>query len=232
MGQIMAQELDAANHPFVIVDSSEDRVREAEEHGYLALTGNATEEDTLHLAHIERATSLATVLPNDAANVFITLSARSLNPSLRILARGELRSTEDKLLKAGADRVVLPAAIGGLRLAHMIVRPAAEHLIDTLENASMINDDLQQLGVRLSEIAVPDGAEFEGITVEQLEIKGEGGYLIVALRRREGEVIRKPSANETVQAGDTVIVIGHGDKAPQFTTAESAAREVVYKGDE
>lgn len=232
MGQILTQELVEANYPFVVIDNNADRVREAEEHGFLVVNGDATDEDTLRIAHIEVAKSIASALPSDAANVFITLSARNMNPDLRILARGELPSTEGKLVKAGADHVVLPATIGGLRLAHMIVRPSAAHLIETLENSSMINDDLEQLGVALSEIEVEAGSPFDGKTVGELEIGGKGAYLIVAVRSKGGDVVRKPSAELVVNGGDTVIVIGHGASDPRFTLSESPAREVVYRGDD
>jgi len=231
MGQILSSELSDAGHPFVVIDSNRESVREAEEQGYLVVSGDATEEDTLQLAHIDRATSVATVLPSDASNVFITLSARSLNPRLRILSRGELPSTEGKLKKAGANHVVLPATIGGLRLAHMIVRPTAEHLIDTLENASMINDDLELLGVKLAEIEILPGSGLEDTTVGALEIQGEGAYLIVGLRRKGGEVLRKPSASQKVCCGDIVIVIGHGEMNPRFSALTSPAREIALQGE-
>ncbi|MEK7794518.1 MAG: NAD-binding protein [Candidatus Hydrogenedentota bacterium] len=227
VGQILAAELLQADYPFVVIDDSEERAQQAGARGILAITGDATDEGVLQSAHIERARSLATVLPDDASNVFITLSARNLNPKLRIFARGELPSTEGKLTKAGANHVVLPAAIGALRLAHMIVRPSASHLIDTLENATMINDDLELLGVRLSEIEVPAGSPHENKTVGELEIAGEGAYLIVALRRRNGEVIRRPLAGAVVEGGDIVIVIGHGEDDPRFVLAKSGARLLV-----
>ncbi|PCJ63565.1 MAG: potassium channel protein [Candidatus Hydrogenedentota bacterium] len=230
MGQIIAQELTLSHFPFVVIDSEMDRVKEARELGYLALSGDATEEDTLKSAQIECAKSLATVLPNDAMNVFITLSGRNLNKSLSIYARGEVYSTEAKLEQAGADHVVLPAAIGGLRLAHMIVRPSASHLLETIESSNMINDDLEQLGVRLSEIHIKEGSEFVGKTLGELEIMGEGGFLIVAIYRHDGSVVKKPTCDCTCQAGDTVIVIGNNDRLPRFTLNETPAQKIVLGG--
>ena len=124
MGQILAQKMLDANIACVIIDNNADRIAVAESSGYLIRIGNATDEAILHAAGIDRAKVLATVLPDDAANVFITLTARELNPKLMILARGELPSTEKKLRLAGANQVVLPAAISALRMSHMITHPA------------------------------------------------------------------------------------------------------------
>ncbi|HTL89459.1 MAG TPA: NAD-binding protein, partial [Leptolyngbya sp.] len=124
MGQILARKLTDAQVPFVIIDSNPTRIEQAELQGYLVYLGNATDDMVLYQVGIKSARALTTVLPDDAANVFITLTARELNPKLLILSRGELPSTEKKLRLAGADQVVLPASISALRMAHMITHPA------------------------------------------------------------------------------------------------------------
>lgn len=231
MGQIIARELALQNHPFVVIDNNRERLEEAEELGYLLLDGDATHEELLVAARLEYASTLASVLPNDALNVFITLSARNLNPNITILARGELPSTEKKLIHAGANRVVLPAAIGGLRLAHMIVRPSASHLLETIENATMINDDLDQLGIRLSEIPVPEGSAYVGQTIGKIEIRGEGAFLIVGVQRADGTLVRKPGTDYLLEEGDHLVVIGHGELVPKLSLGTTPAREVLLKGD-
>ena len=123
IGQILAHELAANHFPFVVIDLDDGRLALAERSGYLFVKGSATEEETLQRAHVERAVVLATVLPQDTLNVYITLTARNLNRQLRIIARGEQPSAERKLMQAGADEVILPASIGGLRIAHSITRP-------------------------------------------------------------------------------------------------------------
>jgi voltage-gated potassium channel len=228
MGQIIAKELALSKHSFVVIDSDPERIKEAENLGFLSLQGDATDEDILMEAGLENATSLASVLSNDAMNVFITLSGRNINSGLNILARGELPSTEAKLIQAGANHVVLPAAIGGLRLAHMIVRPSASRLIDTLENATMINDDLEQLGVRLSEIHIHKASELCGKRVGELEIEGEGAFLIVAIQRESGDIEKRPSIERVVEGGETVIVIGYGTINPKFTLQPTKTTEVAW----
>lgn len=227
MGQILARELSAAGIPFLIIDTSETRKAEAEEQGYLVLLGDATDEATLRLAHIEHAQSVATVLPNDAMNVFITLSARNLNPDLKILARGELPSTEPKLLQAGANHVVLPAAIGGRRLAHMILRPSTSALLEQVGNIDHINDDLEALGIEISEVPIESGSACIGKTLGDVHVEGEGTYLIVAVRRASGEFVRLPGADLPLDCGDIVVLIGRGKTEPKLTTGPTPATKVV-----
>ncbi|WP_158809099.1 TrkA family potassium uptake protein, partial [Beijerinckia sp. L45] len=112
IGLMLARELRAGQCDFVVLERGESRLAACRDLGYLSLQGDATDEDVLKLAGVSRARALATVLPDDAANVFITLSARGLNRELTIIARGEAPTTEKKLLQAGADRVVLPTRIG------------------------------------------------------------------------------------------------------------------------
>jgi len=118
VGQTLAHELHRGERDFVVIDRDEERVAQIAIDGFLAHRGDATEEGVLEYVGIRRACCLATVLPQDALNVFITLTARDLSPALKIIARGEQPSTEKKLLQAGADEVILPATIGGLRIAH------------------------------------------------------------------------------------------------------------------
>jgi len=120
IGKMIATQLQAGGIPFVIVDQAADRVAEVRDAGFLTLQGEATDETVLKAAGIARARVLATVLPNEAANVFITLSARNMNSRIQIIARGEVPSTERKLLQAGANRVVLPAHIGADRIAQIL----------------------------------------------------------------------------------------------------------------
>jgi voltage-gated potassium channel len=226
MGQTLAAELKASNSPFVIVEKSDERKDLAEEMGYLVMHSNATNEAALEDAQIAKARALATVLPVDADNVFITLSARNLNPNLKIFARGEIPSTEPKLRQAGADHVVLPATIGGVRLAHMIARPAATHLLSSLENAETLAQDLEELGINMGEIPIQPGSQFDGKTIADLEIKGTGAYLIVAIRRADGTLVTSPHGEIVVEGGDTMIVMGHGSNVPRLTLEPTPAREI------
>ena len=209
MGQIIARELELNDYPFVVIELEEERIEAAALREYLVIEGDATDERVLALAGIERASNLATVLPSDAMNVFITLSAHNMNPKLHIMARGEISSTEKKLRQAGANQVVLPAAIGGIRIAHMIVQPTTAHLLDNLETKSGLNDDLAQLGVRLVEETVRAGSKYENKTVGFVEGEREHPHLVVAVRHADGEYTRHPAPAFTLKAGDTMVFIEH-----------------------
>ena len=126
VGQILAREMVKARQPFVIIDNTPERITKAEALGYLIRLGSAMDEAVLLAGGIQRAKILATVLPDDASNVFITLTARELNPEIIILARGEFPTTEKKLKLAGANHAILPSTIGAMRMAHLITHPASD----------------------------------------------------------------------------------------------------------
>ncbi len=129
VGQMLAKELLRHDEKVVIVDRNPDRINQAIEDGFLAMEGDAITDESLQLAGIFRAKTLATVLPDDAMNVFITLTARDLCETIRIIARAEMTSTERKLLRSGATRVVMPAAMGAMRIAQLATD---DHAIDTM----------------------------------------------------------------------------------------------------
>ncbi len=126
IGRLLAAEMRALGQPVVILDRQAERVQQAIDEGYLASTGNCVEDETLQRAGIFRARVLATVLPDDATNVFITLTARGMSESIRIIARAESPFTENKLIRSGATHVVMPAAIGAIRVAQLAVADSTD----------------------------------------------------------------------------------------------------------
>lgn len=230
IGQILARQLHETKQPFVIIDNNSDRIAKAELMGYFAYTGNATDEVILQSVGIGRAKVLATVLPDDAANVFITLTARELNPRLFIVARGEFPTTEKKLRLAGADHVVLPAAISAQRMANLITRPAALDFLDQKEEHKHLNELLAQIDVQIDELAVPIGSSLVGKTIKQLEIQGKGTFIVVALRPIEGTLKTHPDPDWILQGGDTIIVMGHLGDIPQFARANKLKGKMRYRG--
>ncbi|MEO0984457.1 MAG: NAD-binding protein [Cyanobacteria bacterium J06639_14] len=228
IGQMVAKQLKAAHQPFVIVDNNPDRIELAREQGYLMYQGNATDEMNLQAVQIDKARTLATVLPDDAANVFITLTAREMNPGLTILARGELPSTEKKLRLAGANHVVLPATISGARMAHLITNPAAVDFLSQTDGRASLNELLAELDIQLNEL--PADESLVGGTVADIELRGKGTFIIVALRRSDGEVIVHPSRNLYLAKGDSVILMGHQGDMPNFAQRAALKREIRYRG--
>ncbi|KAM3100166.1 potassium channel family protein [Phormidesmis sp. 146-12] len=230
MGQILARKIADANLPFVVIDNNPERIAKAETLNYLVRLGSATDEAILYAAGIDRAKVLATVLPDDAVNVFITLTARELNPNLMILSRGELPSTEKKLRLAGADQVVLPAAISALRMSHMITHPATLDFLNQDDGRSNLNELLAQVDVQVDELAIAPGSPMVGVTIGDIEFRGKGTFIIVALRQADGTTINHPSQSLTLAEGDAVIVMGHRGDIPKFVRRHVVKRPGRYRG--
>jgi voltage-gated potassium channel len=209
IGRNLANELHRRNEPFVIVDNSAERVSAAAESGYLVLNGNATVDEHLLAAGIERAKTLVTSLPDDASNVFITLTSRNLNREIYIIARGEQVSTERKLVQAGANRVVLLAAVGAQQIATMITRPTAADLLELMA-------DRTNLDVELDELLVPEQHKLVGVSVSQAEAHRRHHLLIVAVKQHDGTMVFSPEADYAFEAGDTVIVMGRVEDIQKF----------------
>ena len=215
IGMMLAQELSTGRVPFVILERSTARFDQSRDLGHLALQGDATDETLLLDAGITRARVLATVLPDDAANVFITLSARSLNPELQIIARGEAPSTESKLLYAGANRVVLPTHIGAERIAEIILFPEMERFIGS-ERMQGFEKELRLLGLDLDTVTVAAGSPAVGKPVEALEREANGAFYIVAMNRYSGERVDHPGPTVRVESGDGLVLVGRGACAREY----------------
>jgi voltage-gated potassium channel len=207
IGRLLSRDLKSAGQKFVVIERQEDRIVNARGMGYLAIQGEATDERTLNEAGIARARLLATVLPDDAANVFITLSARSLNKTMTIIARGEAPTTEGKLIHAGANQVVLPAHIGAERIAEMILYPDSSNMIRSAEQMQGFGHNLHNLGLSLIVVTVAADSRFARLTVEEIEHQADGSFLIVAVNRRDGTTIPRPEPTLRIIPGDGVVII-------------------------
>ncbi len=209
IGQILAHELNSKKQSFVVLDNDPEVLAEAQNAGHLVLLGDATEEQVLLAAGVERAQCLVTALPNDAANVFITLTSRNLNRDLQIIARGEYQTTEKKLLQAGANRVVLPAAIGALRMAAMVTRPSTIELMELVGGKSVLD-------VEIDEVPISVGSSLVGKTIVDAETRRRHGLLIVAVKQTGGNMVFNPGAELVFQPGDTLIVMGRLEDIDRF----------------
>ena len=216
IAQVMANQLAKTERAFLIIDRDPQRIALAEERGFLVKAGDATDEDILEALGINNAGVLATVLPDDATNVFITLTARELNPDLLIIARGNLPSTEKKLRLAGANHVISPATVSGVQMANLITRPTSTDFLQEKDRHSSLNDLLAQIDVRLEELTINHSSSLVGKTVGELEIRGKGAFILVALRRSSGELVTHPHSSMMLDSQDILIVLGHQEKLPKF----------------
>jgi voltage-gated potassium channel len=218
LGAMLARSLSASSAGLVILEESEARADEARALGYLCIQGDATTEAALSAAGVTRAHALATVLSNDALNVFITLSARALNPNLSIVARGERASTEGKLLQAGADKVVLPFHIGAERIAEVILYQESARFIEGLERSHGFQRVLHNFGIELEVITAAPQSPAVRMTVAAIERQAKGAFFIVQINRRDGDVFTAPPDTTVINEGDGVVLIGRPNRAAILTS--------------
>lgn len=203
MGKIIAKELQEEGVKFVVIEKSPPLPEEIE--GVLLLEGDATRDPVLKEAGIEKASGLISVLPTDAENLFVVLSARVLSPNLLIVARAVEEGSEQKLLRAGANKVVSPYHIGGLRMAHTVLKPT---VVDFLEFATKSGN----IELQMQEVLIQEGSELIGLTLEECGIGRDLGVIIVAIKQSTGETRFNPTFRSRVGAGDTLIALGEGSK--------------------
>lgn len=205
MGKIIARELQHKKLKFAVIEKNEVLLDPDEKEEFLMIQGDATKDELLKRVGIERAKCLISVLPTDAENLYVVLSARGLNPNLLIVARAGEEGSEQKLLRAGADRVVSPYHIGGLRMAHSVLKPA---VVDFIEFATKSgNIDLQ-----IEEITIQEGSNLVGNSLDHCGIGRDLGIIIVAIKERGGEMKFNPTFRTIIEAGDTLIAVGETSK--------------------
>ncbi|UCF56697.1 MAG: potassium channel protein [Deltaproteobacteria bacterium] len=201
IGKIITRELKVNRIPMVVIDNDSEERQAFEDEDIPYITDDATSEDALLEAGIERAKGLVSVVASDADNLFITMSARTLNPGLFILARAAEEHTEKKLLRAGANKVFMPYLIGGQKMAHSITKPA---VTDFLEFTVHTKD----MGLEMGELVVSEKSRLNGAALIDSGIRQEMDVIIVAIRTREGEMKFNPSSQTRIEAGDTLISLG------------------------
>jgi voltage-gated potassium channel len=201
VGRHASFELQQARAPFVILDRDEARVQRATGMGMIAVASDATRDQSLREAGVERARGLIAALPSDAENLFIILSAKALNPKLRVVTRVSEEEAEEKLRRAGADTVLTPYAIAGNQMANALLRP---HVVEFLD---FEHSDLGP-HVSIEQVCVASKASFGTRTLAQLMEHHHAGAIVLAVRRRSGEMLFNPSAELEIAPGDFLIVMG------------------------
>ena len=200
MGRVIAGELTARKVKFVIIEKEMDS-ETCPAPDCLVLKGDATRDEVLKSAGIENAKGIISVLPTDAENLFVVLSARGMNPALTIVARAVEENAEQKLRRAGADRVISPYHIGGMRIAQTIIKPA---VVDFIEFTTQSGN----VGLEIEEIPVLDGAGISGKTLAETGIGRELGIMIIAIKDCQGRMRLNPRHDTRISPGETLIVIG------------------------
>ncbi|MDA2167027.1 potassium channel protein [Bacillus cereus] len=205
VGLQVVHELQEKKIPFVVVDKDESIL---EKEKLLYVHGDATEDQVLHHAGISKAAGLVAIVANDAENVFITLTARGLNDAIKIVARAEKPETEEKLRRAGANKVINPSSMAGIHIAKGIANPLTVHYIDTVLYG------VEQSFV-IEEIAVGEGSILASKSLLESDVRNQFDVTILAILRN-GNVIHNPTGQEKLQEHDMIIVFGSVEKLGQF----------------
>jgi len=205
------QELILTKRSFVVIEPLQEKIEKLSVLGnILFVHGDPTEDNVLIQAGIEKAKGILLSLPTDEANLFVTISARSLNPDIRIVTKGIDVKSHKKIFKAGSDAVVSPSFIGGMRMVSEMVRPAVVTFLD------MMLRDREEI-LRFEEIQVKKGSRLVGSTIREANIDRETGSLLVALRRAgKTKYDFNPSKETKIQEGDTLVLIATPDLISQI----------------
>ena len=202
IGQEICSILKENSRDFVVIESNEAVIEQLDRLGYTELKGDASDDDILLAAGIKQAKGLVTAVSSDEKNVYITLTARGLNPKLFILARSSgVPGAAKKLERAGASRVISPYCIGAHRMAHIIIRPT---VVDFLDLATQVGD----LGLRMEELIVSRQAHCVGKTLIETGVRKKYGIIVVAIKRADMPMIFNPGSETKIMAGDILIVLG------------------------
>jgi voltage-gated potassium channel len=210
VGHQVAQVFEASRIPYVVIDSKKTTLEELERKNVPSIIGDATSDSILIEAGIRSAKGLIACSDSDVANVYVTLSARVINPDLNIVARAGLKDTEKKLIMAGANRVISPYFISGIRMAALATQPVASDFLDLVTHGGEVDFNLYEL-------AVPDGSSLVGKTVAEADIRNQSGALILAIRKNDGSFDLQPKPDSTIDKNNVLVVIGTQD---QFASLE------------
>lgn len=219
MGQQIAKDLAKAGVDFLVIEQNPEQIPKLIANDISYVDGSPSDNKVLKAAGVNVAKGFITVAPTDEENVFITLSARALNPNIFIVARSILEENEGKLRMAGANRVMSPYVMGGKRMAAAVLRP---NVLDFLEHAMYGTEE----EVEIVEIEVPPKSCFIGLSLIQTNLRAKTGVTVIGIKHPDETIVANPSDNLVIGAGDILIALG---TRKQQEKAEKQTCEVVQK---
>ncbi len=222
VGQYIAMDLSGAGARFLVIEKDPKVADEALEMGFTVIKSDATDDETLKAAGIERAKGLVTALSSDAENLYVTLTARELCPHLFIVSRCNNEESEPKLRRAGSDRVISPHSIGGRRMAAMLLKPLVWDYLDLVTRGDHIEFNMESLEWRLDDVEIYPQSYLDGRTIEDAKIYSVSGALILAVKKRGAGFNTKPPKDLKLEVGDSLIAIG---TVGQLAKLEEMARK-------
>lgn len=187
--------------PFIVIDNNKERIDDLSKRGIMTIHGDATDQNVLIEAGILRARGLLTCLPSDADNVFTVLTSRYLNKDLYIVSRSIESTAHEKLLRAGANRTISPTEIGGRRLAALMLRPAVVSFLDLINNVGGHVLDIE-------DVMIKEGSELTDKPIKDAQVRDRTGLILMAIQKKDSNMIFNPGPEELLQLGDSMIVLG------------------------
>jgi voltage-gated potassium channel len=209
MGRLVCREFHSQGIPFVVIEENAQLLADFNMPNAIALPGDATSDDVLTRAGVGRARALVAVLGSTADNLYITMSARLLNEKLFIVSRSEDETSEEKLRRAGANRVVSPYAIGGSRVAGAVLRPT---VVDFIELATRS----EHMELQIEETLITPSSKLVGTMLKESHLRQEFGIIIVAIKKAAGSMVFNPPSDARIEAGDILITLGHRQQLDQL----------------
>ncbi|MFY9607487.1 MAG: potassium channel protein [Blastocatellia bacterium] len=223
IGSGVVREIERSGHDLVVIESDESLADRMLTQGHLVLMGDATNDEVLKAAGIERARGLAAAVSSDPDNLYITLTARDLNKTLMIVARANEEFAVDRLRKAGANKVVSPALTGSSRIAQMLLRPA---VADFIELATMT----ERLELEIEQIQIEPGSPFIGRALRDTGIRSDLDVIVIAIKRHDGDMIFNPAADTMIEEHDALVVIGSHDSVDALERMANPDKPTLISG--
>ncbi len=210
MGRHIANDLAEAGVPFVVIESDPQMDAALEDSGFLYIIGDASSDDVLRKAGVERAKGLIAVVSSDAESVYTTLTAKSFNPEITVVARAVSDESEPKLRIAGADRVIKPYELVGRRIAQLVIRPAMVEFVDTIARSTTGE-------ITMEEITVTGESSLVGVALRDTTIRSRLNVIIVAIRREGQDLIYNPGPDAKVERADRLVAIGRREQLRELS---------------
>ena len=209
VGKEVAQAYVRRKVPFIVIESDNQTLNQLDAEGYLYVEGHAIEDSVLMEAQIDKAKVLVSTLPSEADNVYLALTARHMNPNLYIICRADHPDGEKKLKRAGANHVVTPHVLGGMRMAMASLRP---NVVDFMQMTA-----LGEAGLGIEEVTVPQGCRFDGQSLIDSKVKADYDVTIVGIKKPNKEIVISPPPTAIIETGDILLLVGATNRLEDFT---------------
>lgn len=201
VGRPVAEGLAREGVPFCVIDNDRGAGPALRDDGFMHVIGDATEESVLDQAGVDRARTLLALLPSDADNLYLTIAAKDRNPGIKVIARAGDSAGETRIKRAGADDVISPARIAGLRVLQAAINPAALEFMEIVTRH-------EALQLSLADIRVAEDSELKGQSIAEAGIRGRFGVIVVAVKAPDGTMVFNPEPSHRIEPGDTLVVLG------------------------